>query len=44
LVSLSDEALVVTPRGQLLVRNVCMCFDRYLRARAAERPVFSRTV
>lgn len=44
LVSVSDDAIEVTPAGRLLVRNVCMCFDRHLRARSAERPVFSRTV
>ncbi|MDX1673279.1 MAG: oxygen-independent coproporphyrinogen III oxidase [Longimicrobiales bacterium] len=49
-----DDALRVTPRGRLFVRNVCMEFDRYLtekgQARAEseaeeeETPVFSRTV
>jgi len=38
-------AVTVPPAGRLFVRNVCMAFDRYLEAkRAAERPVFSRTV
>jgi oxygen-independent coproporphyrinogen-3 oxidase len=32
LVTLSDEWISVTPRGRLLVRAVCMLFDRYLRA------------
>ncbi len=36
--------LEVTPVGRLLVRNVCMTFDRHLRGRASDRPVFSRTV
>jgi oxygen-independent coproporphyrinogen III oxidase len=40
----SRERLEVTPKGQLFVRNVCMSFDRYLRAKAADKPVFSRTV
>jgi oxygen-independent coproporphyrinogen III oxidase len=31
LVELDDEWLTVTPRGRLLVRAVCMVFDRYLR-------------
>jgi oxygen-independent coproporphyrinogen-3 oxidase len=45
LVIVSDEAIDVTPRGRLLVRNVCMAFDRYLRERTAgTQPVFSRTV
>ncbi len=41
---LSPEGLLVTPRGRLFVRNVCMAFDRYLRAKAADKPVFSRTI
>jgi oxygen-independent coproporphyrinogen-3 oxidase len=32
LVTLGDEWIGVTPRGRLLVRAVCMVFDRYLRA------------
>jgi len=45
LVIVSDEAIDVTPRGRLLVRNVCMAFDRYLGERTAgTQPVFSRTV
>jgi oxygen-independent coproporphyrinogen-3 oxidase len=45
LVRLSDEAIEVTPAGRLFIRNVCMVFDRYLRARmTAPQPVFSRTV
>jgi oxygen-independent coproporphyrinogen-3 oxidase len=31
LVTIDDEWLAVTPRGRLLVRAVCMVFDRYLR-------------
>lgn len=35
----------VTPLGRSFVRNVCMVFDRYLRARTSgPTPVFSRTV
>jgi len=45
LVTLSEAELAVTPLGQLFVRNVCMVFDRYLRARLdGSAPVFSRTV
>jgi oxygen-independent coproporphyrinogen-3 oxidase len=33
LVELLPDWIVVTPRGRLLVRTVCMVFDRYLRAR-----------
>lgn len=45
LIRVDDAALTVTPMGGLFVRNLCMPFDRYLRARTAgTAPVFSRTV
>ena len=31
LVQLDPEWITVTPRGRMLVRNVCMVFDKYLR-------------
>jgi oxygen-independent coproporphyrinogen III oxidase len=45
LLTMSPQALDVTARGRLFIRNVCMAFDRYLPAHAsAARPSFSRTV
>lgn len=45
LVRVGASTIEVTPVGRMFVRNVCMTFDRYLRARAAgPTPVFSRTV
>ena len=45
LLTMDDEALTVTPRGRLFVRNVCMTFDRYLAShQGGPRPVFSRTI
>ncbi len=45
LLEISPDALQVTPRGRLFVRNVAMAFDRYLRRHpTTERPTFSRTV
>jgi oxygen-independent coproporphyrinogen-3 oxidase len=44
LVEVQPDRVEVTARGGLLVRNVCMTFDRYLRRKTADRPVFSRTV
>ncbi len=45
LVTVTDKSIEVTPLGRLFVRNVCMVFDRYLRARTeGSKPVFSRTV
>lgn len=45
LVEVNAGGVTVTPRGRPFVRNICMPFDRYLRARiAGPTPVFSRTV
>jgi oxygen-independent coproporphyrinogen-3 oxidase len=43
LVTLTDDSLQVTPRGRLLVRNVAMVFDRYLREQR-ERVRYSRVI
>jgi oxygen-independent coproporphyrinogen-3 oxidase len=40
---LAENALEVTDRGRLFVRNICMQFDKYLPAHDG-RPVFSRTI
>lgn len=45
LIRVRNRAIEVTDAGRLFIRNVCMVFDRYLRARTAgTQPVFSRTV
>lgn len=44
LVLLSPEAIRVTPRGQILLRNVAMAFDAYLAKTPPEARRFSRTV
>jgi oxygen-independent coproporphyrinogen-3 oxidase len=43
LVELHDDWIVVTARGRLLVRVVCMVFDRYLRERR-ERAAYSKVI
>ena len=43
LVDVDDEWIHVTPRGRLLVRRVCMVFDRYLRS-SVQRAQYSRVV
>ncbi len=43
LVDVSEEWITVTPRGRLLVRVVCMVFDRYLRE-AQARAQYSRVI
>lgn len=36
LLSLDDRGLTVLPAGRLLIRNICMVFDRYLRGADAD--------
>ncbi|CAM3925065.1 Oxygen-independent coproporphyrinogen-III oxidase [Vibrio aerogenes CECT 7868] len=43
LVKITPNVILVTPRGRLLIRNICMCFDRYLRNRARQQQ-FSRVI
>lgn len=38
LVTVSDKGIQVTMRGRLLIRNICMAFDRYLQAPKPEGP------
>ena len=44
LLTVASDRLEVLPRGRLFVRNICMTFDRYLRTKSDQQPVFSRTV
>lgn len=37
LAAVDDRQIVVTPAGKLLIRNICMVFDRYLRQQPAQR-------
>lgn len=41
-VEVSDEAIKVTPTGTLLIRNISMCFDEYMKNIKNKR--FSKTV
>ncbi|MFH8132581.1 oxygen-independent coproporphyrinogen III oxidase [Pantoea osteomyelitidis] len=43
LVERSEKGLQVTGRGRLLIRNICMCFDVYLRQKARMQQ-FSRVI
>jgi oxygen-independent coproporphyrinogen-3 oxidase len=43
LVEIDADWIVVTPRGRLLVRAICMIFDRYLRV-ARERASYSKVI
>lgn len=43
LVEMTDKGIKVTPQGRLLIRNICMCFDVYLRSQMRQRQ-FSRVI
>ncbi|EIC82694.1 oxygen-independent coproporphyrinogen III oxidase [Serratia sp. M24T3] len=43
LVELTGHQIMVTPKGRLLIRNICMCFDSYLRQQVRQRQ-FSRVI
>ena len=43
LVTIAPDRISVTPSGRLFLRNIGMCFDRYLKEAASERPRYSRT-
>jgi len=43
LVDVTERAIEVTPKGRLLIRNICMCFDAYLRQKARLQQ-FSRVI
>ncbi len=42
LIALSPIGIQVQPRGKLLIRNICMVFDRYLRSQTQRR--FSKVI
>ncbi|QPB43559.1 oxygen-independent coproporphyrinogen III oxidase [Rodentibacter haemolyticus] len=43
LIHLTAQGLLVPPKGRLLIRNICLCFDAYSRV-AAKRQQFSRII
>ncbi len=43
LVEVNDKGIQVTAKGRLLIRNICMCFDIYLRQKAKLQK-FSRVI
>jgi oxygen-independent coproporphyrinogen-3 oxidase len=42
-VAVTPDAIEVTPLGRVFIRNLCMIFDKYLKA-DTDKPVFSRTI
>jgi len=43
LLIITDSSISVQPKGRLLIRNICMCFDSYLRSKARQQQ-FSRVI
>ncbi|MGD8165212.1 oxygen-independent coproporphyrinogen III oxidase [Pantoea sp. FN0307] len=43
LVEIQKSGIRVTPKGRLLIRNICMCFDIYMRQKARQQQ-FSRVI
>ncbi|MEI6897128.1 MAG: oxygen-independent coproporphyrinogen III oxidase [Psychromonas sp.] len=43
LVIFDKKTITVQPKGRLLIRNICMCFDTYLRDKARQQQ-FSRVI
>ncbi|MDP3421079.1 MAG: oxygen-independent coproporphyrinogen III oxidase [Thiobacillus sp.] len=43
LVEIAPDRVQVTASGRLFLRNIGMCFDRYLKEAASEQPRYSRT-
>jgi oxygen-independent coproporphyrinogen-3 oxidase len=43
LVRLEAGKISVTPTGRLFLRNIGMCFDRYLKQASTDKPRYSKT-
>ena len=43
LLELTPETISVTPKGRMLIRNICMVFDKYLRTRQ-EHATYSKVI
>ena len=44
LISLDRQGLKVLPAGRLLIRNICMVFDRYLNSQADDKIRYSKVI
>jgi len=43
LLEISPQRITVTPKGRMLIRNICMVFDKYLRTRR-QHAVYSKVI
>jgi oxygen-independent coproporphyrinogen-3 oxidase len=37
LLTVDEQGITVLPAGRLLIRNICMVFDKYLRQKTGQR-------
>jgi oxygen-independent coproporphyrinogen-3 oxidase len=44
LLEISPERIECSPTGTLLIRNIAMAFDAYMKKHAASKKTFSKTV
>ncbi len=44
LLELSNESILVLPEGKLLIRNICMVFDIYLKRSKEQQQRFSKVI
>ncbi len=44
LLKMTNDKIIITDMGRLVVRNIAMVFDAYLERMMKEKPIFSRTV
>lgn len=40
----SEDKILIQGMGRLVLRNIAMCFDAYIKTMVKEKPIFSRTV
>jgi len=43
LLEISPQSIKVTPKGRMLIRNICMVFDKYLRTRQ-QHALYSKVI
>ncbi|ENP0233377.1 hypothetical protein ACCN72_001665, partial [Campylobacter coli] len=43
-IDLSENFILVNETGVLLIRNIAMCFDAYMKNISEDKKVFSKTV
>ncbi len=44
LITCTDDRIRIHPEGRLVIRNICMAFDEYVKRKGEQNPTYSRTV